>query len=172
MTAYRFTALTLSAAALAACGKSTNRDSTTVAGDSLTAASAGSLEAPSRLGRMMDSASMPGMDRMTGSRMTDSIQAHMRGMEGMSPDQTKAMVPMHRQMVANMLSMFDDSMRTMNMPSDAAWIALRDSIRQDLVSMPELSASQLKVLMRQHQARVMRLMKMHQNMTDNMTKPQ
>ena len=46
MTAYRFTALTLSAAALAACGKSTNRDSTTAAGDSLTAASAGSLEAP------------------------------------------------------------------------------------------------------------------------------
>ena len=64
------------------------------------------------------------------------------------------------------------SMRNMNMPSDAAWIALRDSISQDLVSMPEISASQLKALMPQHQARVMRLIKMCQNMSSNMTTKQ
>lgn len=171
MNAYAFVMLTLvSAAALAACGKSTNGDSTSVAGDSLAAASAGSLEAPRHMERMMDTANMPGMEAMMGSRMMDSMQTHMRMMGGMSPDRMKAMVPMHRQMVANMLSSFDDSMRRMNMPSDAAWISLRDSIRQDLTHMPELSASQLRTLMPQHHGRLTRFMKMHKNMTSNMRK--
>lgn len=171
MNAYAFVMLTLvSAAALAACGKSTNGDSTIVAGDSLAAASAGSLEAPRHMDRMMDSANMPGMEAMMRSRMMDSMQTHMRMMVGMSPDRMKAMVPVHRQMVANMLSSFDDSMRRMNMPSDPAWIALRDSIRQDLTHMPELSASQLRTLMPQHHGRLTRLMKMHENMTDKMKK--
>lgn len=171
MNAYGFIMLTLaSAAALAACGKSKNDGSTTLPSDSVSAATAGSLEGPRHMARMMDSASMPGMEAMMGSRMIDSMQTQIRVMEGMSPDRMKAMVPMHRQMVANMLSMFDDSMRDMNMPSDAVWIALRDSIRQDLVRMPDLDASQLKALMPQHQARVMRLMNMHGTMTRNMKK--
>lgn len=170
MNASRFAQLTLCAVALAACGKSKTGNSAAVTGDSMSAAAPGSLEAPRHMGRMMDSASMPGMQAMMGSRMMDSMQTHMRSMEGMSPAQMKTMIPMHRQMVANMLSSFDDSMQRMNMPSDAAWIALRDSIRQDLIHMPDLSASQLRTFMPQHQGRMTRLMQMHEKMIAGMKK--
>ena len=166
-----FVIILVSAGALAACGKSKN-DTSTKPSDSASAVTAGSLEAPRQMGNMTDSASMPSMGAMTGARMMDSVQTQMHALQGMSPDRMKAVLPMHRQMVANMLTMFDDSMRSMNMPSDAAWIALRDSIRQDLVGMPDISASQLKALMPQHQSRVMRLIRMHQAMTANMTKKQ
>jgi hypothetical protein len=119
MNASSFIMLTLvSAAAVAACGRSRNDESTTRLTDSASAASAGSLEAPRHMERMMDGASMPGM----------------------------------------------------NMPSDAAWVALRDSIRQDLIHMPDLNASQLRTIMPQHRERVMRLMQMHEGMMSSMKK--
>jgi hypothetical protein len=80
-----------------------------------------------------------------------------------------AMIPMHRQMIANMLSSCDDSMRHMNMPPNAAWIALRDSIRQDPNHMPDLSPSQLRNLVPQHHKCVTRLIKMHKDMTGKVT---
>jgi hypothetical protein len=169
MNPYAFITLTLvSAATLAACGKSRN-DASTTPGDSVTAVTAGSLEGPSRMGSMMDSASMRGMGAMVESRMMDSMQTHMRTMEGMSLDRIKAMIPLHRQLVATMLSSFDDSMRQMNMPPDAAWTALRDSIRQDVTHMPDLSPSQLRTLVPQHHERLNRLMKMHKDMTGKAT---
>jgi hypothetical protein len=164
MKAYALMRLTLlSAAALVACGKSGKEASGTPA-DSVSAATAGSLDGPSHIGRLMDSASMPGMGGMMGSRMMDSMQTHMRTMEGMSLDRLKAMIPVHRQMVANMLSSFDGSMRQMNMPPDTAWIALRDSISQDVTHMPDLSPSQLRTLIPRHHERLNRLMKMHKDM--------
>ena len=96
--------------------------------------------------------------------MMDSMQTHMRAMESMSGDQLKAMVATHRQMVANMLSSFDNSMQRMNMPSDSARTALRDSIRQDLIYLPELSVAQLKSSMPKHASRLARFMRMHAQM--------
>lgn len=126
MKPYASITLTLiGAGALGARGKSKNDASTTP----IDSASAGSLEGPRHKGAMMDSASMPGIGAME-SRMMDSMQTHVRAMEAMSPDRMKALIPMHRQMVASMVSAFDDSMRQMNMPADAAWTALRDSISQ------------------------------------------
>jgi hypothetical protein len=169
MKAYALMRLTLlSTAALVACGRS-GKDASGTPTDSISAATAGSLDGPSHIGRMMDSASMPGMGAMMGSRMMDSMQTHMRTMEGMSLDRLKAMIPMHRQMVANMLSSFDSSMRQMNMPTDSAWIALRDSISQDVTHMPDLSPSQLRTLIPQHHERLSRLMKMHKDMTGKVT---
>jgi hypothetical protein len=163
MKPYAFITLTLiGAGALSSCGKSKNEVST--AGDSASAAAAGSLEGPRHKDAMMDSASMPGMGAME-RRMMDSMQTHMRAMEGMTPDRMKAMIPLHRQMVASMVSAFDDSMRQMNMPADAAWTALRDSISQDVTHMPDLSPSQLRTLMPQHHHRLSRFMKMHEDMT-------
>lgn len=161
MKPYAFIVLTLvSVTTLAACGKSRNDESTTP-GDSVSTAAAGSP----RLGTKMDSANMGGMGPMMGNGMMDSMQTHMRAMEGMGPDRMRAMIPMHRELVANMLSSFDDSMRQMNMPTDAAWIALRDSIRQDVTHMPDLSSGQLRTLMPEHHGRLDRLMKMHKDMT-------
>lgn len=169
MNAYPFITLTLvSTAALVACGKS-RKDASTTPGDSVTAATAGSLEGPSHMDNMMDSASMRGSGPMMESRMMDSMQTHMRTMEGMSLDRIKAMIPLHRQLVATMLSSFDDSMQQMNMPPDAGWMALRDSIRQDVTHMPDLDPSQLRALMPRHNERLTRLMRMHKAMVGKAT---
>jgi|GEM_PF-4099357 len=45
------------------------------------------------------------------------VKTHMRAMEGLSPDRMKAMIPIHQQMVANMLSSFDD------------WLAIESLLR-------------------------------------------
>lgn len=110
---------------------------------------------------------MAGMPGMGGGGMLDQMQAHMRTMDGAGADSMKAMVPMHRQMVANMISQFDREMRGMTM-ADAKWQAAIDSLRRDNVRMPEMSASELRSFMPDHRARVMRLMEMHRSMMANM----
>jgi hypothetical protein len=94
--------------------------------------------------------------------MREPVDARM--MDGMSPSQIKAMLPMHRQMAGNMLSQMNAQMKGMNMPANAAWIATMDSVRQDLVHLPELSAPELKSAMLAHHARMTRLMQMHRDM--------
>jgi hypothetical protein len=108
---------------------------------------------------------MPGMSGAMGGMMTaammDSMQTHIRMMQGMSGDSMKSMLPAHRQMVANMLSRMDGEMRQMNMQPDAKWRALADSVRHDLVVLPDMSAAELRTTMPAHCARVLRLMQMH-----------
>jgi hypothetical protein len=125
-----------------------------------------------------DSAAMPGhsdsASRMTGmpgmmkSRMMDSMQTHMRMMDTMSADQIKAMLPMHRRMAANMLSQMNAEMQGMTMAGDARWSATVDSIRQDLIRMPEMGAQELKAMMPAHHTRMTRLMQMHRDMMRRM----
>ena len=111
---------------------------------------------------------MAGMPGMGGGSMMEQMQAHMRMMDGATADSMKAMLPMHRQMLANMISQFDREMRQMNMKSDAAWQATLDSLRQDNLRLPELSPAELRSFMPAHGARVMRLMDMHRSMMANM----
>jgi hypothetical protein len=105
---------------------------------------------------------------MMGAGMMDSMHVHMSVMDTMSADQMKAMLPMHRQMLANMLSQMNQEMRSMNMAADQAWTALADSLREDLRRMPEMSGQQLKAMMPAHHARVTRLMEMHRDMMGRM----
>jgi len=104
------------------------------------------------------------MGGMMSAGMMDSMRTHMGMMEGMTGDRMKAMLPAHRQMVANMLSRMNGDMRQMGMQSDAKWTALADSVRRDLVRMPDMSAAELRSAMPAHGARVMRLMQMHRSM--------
>ena len=62
----------------------------------------------------------------------------------------------------------NDQMRKMNMPANPAWNAITDSLRQDLVRLPEMSASQLHSFMPEHRARIMRFMQMHRSMMEGM----
>lgn len=143
-------------------------------------AAPGSLEGPVRRDSTGGSAGMQGMQggRMGGMRsagmmsagMMDSMQTHMSMMEGMTADRMKGMLPEHRQMVANMLSRMNAEMRQMGMQSDAKWTALTDSVRRDLVRMPDMGAAQLRSAMPAHGARVMRLMQMHSAMLGGMKK--
>ena len=114
-------------------------------------------------------AGMQGMHAgMMDTTMMDSMPMHMRMMDTMSADQIKAMLPMHRQMVGNLLSRMSSEMRAMNMTADAAWNATADSLRQDLVRMPDMSAQELRAMMPNHRARMRRLMQMHREMMARM----
>lgn len=107
---------------------------------------------------------MQGMAGMGSRGMMSQMRAHMRMMDSASTDSARAMMPMHRQMVANMISQMNREMRDMNMSGDAAWTATMDSVRQDLVRLPELNAAELRDFMPAHRTRVMRLMDMHGRM--------
>ena len=109
-------------------------------------------------------AGMAGMQGMMSPAMADSMQAEMKTMAAMTADQMAAMLPMHRQMVGNMLSQMSSDMRAMNMPADAAWTALTDSVRQDLIRLPDMPKAELKQAIPAHHARVTRLMQMHKDM--------
>jgi hypothetical protein len=148
-----FALLTLTGmGALAAC-RSTDRETLT-SGDS-------AARTDTAMG------SMSGMAGQMGGMM-DSMHTRMRMIDTMSADHMKAMLPMHRQMVANMLSRMSQDMRSMNMPADQAWTATADSVRQDLTRMPEISARELKAMMPAHHARMTRLMQMHRDMMRRM----
>lgn len=142
----------------AACGKSSE-----------TAKSDESAAARADTGMMPGMPGMPGM-AMGDTSMMNQMQSHMRMMEGVSGDSMMKMLPMHRMMVANTISQFNNDMRGMNMQPDAAWQATVDSLRSDLTRMPELSASELSQMMPGHHARVMRLMDMHRAMMGGMKK--
>ena len=115
---------------------------------------------------------MAGMDDQMGDMMNggamEAMQEHMQRMMGAGADSLQSMMPMHRQRTANMLSTMNREMRDMNMTGDAAWTATMDSIRQDLVRMPEMSPEELPALMPAHRDRVMRLLAMHRSMMANM----
>lgn len=111
---------------------------------------------------------MQGMPGMMGAATMDSMAAHLRMMDTVRAEQLTAMLPAHRQMVANMLSRMNQEMRSMNMAADQAWTATVDSLRQDLVRMPEMSGTELRGMMPAHHARMMRLMQMHRDMMARM----
>lgn len=110
---------------------------------------------------------MSGMSGMGGGNMSE-MHAHMTMMDKVSPDSLKAMLPAHRQMVGNMLSQAGAEMRKMNMQSDAAFKAIGDSLRQDLVRLPELSGPELSSYFAEHHKRLMRYMQAHEKMMKNM----
>ena len=166
-TGIRTVSVALIALGLLACGRSESRtgspadSAATARGNS----SAGSLEGANRPSSTSTAGAMPGM---MSTATIDSMEMHMRMMDGMSGDQMKSTLPAHRQMVANMLSQMNQEMRSMNMSGDPQWTATADSIRQDLIHMPEMSPQELKRAMPAHHARVTRLMEMHRKMTQKM----
>ena len=140
------------------------------ASDSATDSSTAAATATPESGGMQG---MPGMQGTGGMRggmagMMGQMQSHMRMMETPNGDSLKGMLPMHRQMTANMLSEMNREMRGMNMSGDAAWTATIDSVRQDLVNLPEMSGAELSTFMPAHHRRVMRLMEAHTAMMKNM----
>jgi hypothetical protein len=111
---------------------------------------------------------MSGMAGMMSGAMMDSMAAHMRVMDTASATNVQAMLPMHRQMVANMIAQMNSEMRGMKMTADARWTALMDSVRQDLVRMPEMNAQQLKAFVPAHHDRLTLLMRLHGGMLKGM----
>ena len=118
---------------------------------------------------------MAGMEGMRGGAVASGsiqimadVDAHLGMIGSATADSMKAMLPMHRQMVANMIAQLEREMRDMNMTGNAAWTATLDSLRQDLRVMPELSAQALRDLMPAHSSRVRRVIDMHRSMMASM----
>jgi hypothetical protein len=109
-----------------------------------------------------------GMAGMVSTQMMADMDAHMGMMRSAPADSMKAMLPMHRQMVANMISQLEREMRDMNMTGDATWNATLDSLRQDLRVMPDMSPQALRDFMPPHSTRVRRIMDMHRSMMAGM----
>jgi len=98
------------------------------------------------------------------SAMMQEMTAQVGRMRGMSGDSMPAMLPEHRQMVGNMLAQMNADMRSMNMSGDPAWNALVDSVRADVIALPEMGATELQAAMPAHLDRVTRLLESHQAM--------
>lgn len=111
---------------------------------------------------------MGGMPSMQQGGIDPQLQAHMQMMQSASGDQLTAMVPEHRQLVANMIAQMNREMREMNMTTDAKWNETVDALRNDLVRLPEMTADEIKAFLPEHQARINQLAEMHQGMMGNM----
>lgn len=135
---------------LAACGGDGEQE------DPATPAATPEQSAPATTG-------MPGMPA-AGGDITAQMEAHLRMLDGANADSLRAMLPMHRQMVGNMLSQFDRDMRGMNMSGNTAWQATVDSVRQDNSRLAGMSASEIQSFMPEHMGRVRRLVQMHHSM--------
>ncbi|MGI9179069.1 MAG: hypothetical protein ACR2H9_00950 [Longimicrobiaceae bacterium] len=157
-TMFRRSALVLTLVLLAACGRSAEEAGDPPMREESTGAMSGGMQGMP----------MQGMSGMQGGGMMEQMQSHMQMMEGASGDSLGAMMPMHRQMTANMIARFNREMRDMNMAADGRWNATVDSLRQDLVRMPEMNMDEMRALMPAHHARVTRLMEMHRGMMGDM----
>lgn len=108
------------------------------------------------------------MGNMQSSAMMDSMAVHMRAMENADAAALQSMVPMHRQMAANMVAQINTEMGSMKMPADQRFTALMDSVRQDLTRLPDVPSAQLKAFMTDHHGRLNRLMQTHRDMMTSM----
>jgi len=112
---------------------------------------------------------MGGMQGASGAKgMSTEMQAHLSAMAAADGAGMQGMLAEHRQLVANMLVKMNGEMASMQMTGDAQWTATVDSLRQDLVRMPEMDAGQLKAAMPAHEARVRRLAQTHAAMMKSM----
>lgn len=161
-TRFRSALMLLTAFPLAACAGGDDGNAAAIS-----AAAAGAADTPqpvmTNVDGMQGRLGMQNMPGMGTDSMMQKMQSHVSIMEGAGADSLKAMLPMHRQMVANMISKFGSEMGGMNM-ADTPWQATIDSLRRDNIRMPELSASELRGFVPEHRGRIMRLMEMHRSM--------
>ncbi len=103
---------------------------------------------------------MQGMNMSTSAAMMNNVQSHMQMMEGAHGDSLTNMMRTYRPMADSLLTQFNHDMQQMNIASDVQWTALSDSVRQDLMQMPQMSTAAWQ----QHTGRMRSLMQMHGQM--------
>lgn len=90
----------------------------------------------------------------------EALRLHLRQMQGVRGDSLRAMLPVHRQMLAGLMA------RSPGMPMmhDAGWQALMDSLHRDMALLADpsgLSATAMDSIMAVHRGRVERMLDMH-----------
>jgi hypothetical protein len=125
------------------------------------AQSAGSIAA--------DTSHVAGMNMdMQSMKMMPAMRAHMDSMSSASADRMKAMMSGHQEVASSMMDAMGADMRMTRMSGDSAWTALTDSVRRDLAELPGLSGAPFSSRMKEHLARMQRLMDQHENMMSSM----
>ncbi|TFG44684.1 MAG: hypothetical protein E4H41_07060 [Gemmatimonadales bacterium] len=114
-------------------------------------------------GAMMGGTQMP----MQGTQLMTTMGGQLDSLATMTPAQMAAVMPAHEALTSQMMGTMDSGMQGMNMQRDSGWMALNDSVRQDLATMPDLSGAALQVRMQAHIGRMRRMMTMYQGMPHN-----
>ena len=157
MRLFRIMFVLAAVSAVAACGGAPDHSSADSAAGQLALDSSG-----------MPMHSMP--SRAIGSgAMMEAMRAHLQTMRIMSADSMRGGLPMHRQMTDTLMAQMKMDMSGMKMPADPKWLALMDSVRNDVSRMQEMNSADLAKAVPAHHARLIRLMEMHQKMMP--TKP-
>jgi hypothetical protein len=102
---------------------------------------------------------------MQGTQEMAMMGAQLDSLGAMAPAQMIAMMPAHQALATQMMGSMGAVMQGMNMQLDSGWVALSDSVRQDLTAMPGLSDGALQSRMQSHIGRMRRMMTMYQGMT-------
>jgi hypothetical protein len=95
---------------------------------------------------------------------------HLRQMRGLRADSLRALLPGYRQRFSGMMGqgwMMGSRGGMPMMQGDSAWIALRDSLHQDMARLSgaaDMSDEELERWMAAHQARALRMMQMYPGM--------
>jgi len=92
--------------------------------------------------------------------MMTAMEDHLRVLDTATAPTIQAMLPTHTTMASQMISRFNDEMQRMNKAAVPEWKTLVDSLRQDLLRMPEMNTTELKTFMPTHTARLTHLMKL------------
>lgn len=111
---------------------------------------------------------MAGMEGMQQGGAAAQLQGHMQMMQTASGEQLKAMLPEHRQLVANTMAQMNREMQGMDMSNNTEWNETVVALRQDLVQLPEMAPEELKGFIPQHQERINKLTEMHRTMMSSM----
>jgi hypothetical protein len=109
---------------------------------------------------------MPSMGGMTmrSDSLTPIMRGHLDSLATMPPQVVAGMLRSHEAMASQMLDAMGSDMTMMGVHPDAAWSALADSVKRDLVELPSLSGRALETTARVHVERMRRLLGMHETM--------
>lgn len=99
-----------------------------------------------------------------GTQLMATMGAQLDSLGAMTPAQMTAAMPGHQALTSQMMSMMSSGMQGMNMQPDSGWVALSDSVRQDLTAMPGMTDGALQSRMQSHIGRMHRMMTMYQGM--------
>lgn len=90
-------------------------------------------------------------------RSIDSVTADLDSMSAADGDAQRHMLSAHEELVSEFLTRNDAKMRAMHVKIDPDWLAIIDSVRDDLARMPNMSSKQLHAFFPEHARRVMRI---------------
>ena len=99
-----------------------------------------------------------------GTQLMATMGAQLDSLGAMTPGQMAAAMPAHQALASQMMSMMSTGMQGMNMQPDSGWVALSDSVSQDLTAMPGMTDGALQSRMQSHIGRMRRMMTMYQGM--------